>query len=688
MPTHSFMLADVAGCAAGVCLFPLFALLPGYAIAWLTDLFAFRRRTLAFQLALSVPLAISVCPIVTYFAGRFGSMNAVWAFYACSWIFALLVSARRPKSLAPYSRVIVIILTAWVAIAIFSLIDLQIGDRVWYPSAAFDYSIRTQFIHSIATTGIPPSNPFFFPGHAVPLRYHYFWLLLCALVDLVGGSLVSARHAWIAGTVWCGFGLMALVALYFRLISYRGPASFRRRAIGGILLLGVTGLDILPTALLWMLQAAGMPAVRPSMEWWNEQVDGFVYTALWESHYLAGLIACLMAFLVLWEASRQANVGATIRHMLVAAGALASAAGASVYVAFVFGLFLMLWTALALLKRQWRETAILTATGTIAMALSLPFAHSLRGPALGGPAIEFWIRPFYPIQALFQGQAPGHAWILPLANALVLPLNYFLELGFFLAAALLWWKKHRASGRPLTRAESAAVLMIATSVSICTFLRSSVIGNNDLGWRGFLIAQFGLLLLAVDVFFDWEAKGGREQRTFLTVLLLLGAAGSAYEIAIDRFYAPLADRGTVPLFSWLAPDRRAGERNSANREAGEWAAGATPPTAVVQFNPHVVAQNTSALLYSDRPMLAANETCLSTFGGDPALCPALLATLNRVYPPAGQTAAPDLDGVCHTLPIDLLAASDTDSAWNDRHSWVWTQTPAFANRYVRLFRCR
>ena len=170
-------------------------------------------------------------------------MTIVWALYAASWVYAVAVAFRRPKSLAPYSRMVALLLAAWAAIAIFSLIDLQAGSRAWYPSAAFDYSVRTQFIHSIGATGIPPGNPFFFPGHPVPLRYHYFWLLLCALVDLAGGTLVTARHAWIAGTVWCGFGLMAVVALYFRLLSYRGPATFRRRAIAGILLLGVTGLD-------------------------------------------------------------------------------------------------------------------------------------------------------------------------------------------------------------------------------------------------------------------------------------------------------------------------------------------------------------------------------------------------------------------------------------------------------------
>lgn len=224
--------------------------------------------------------------------------------------------------------------------------------------------------------------------------------------------------------------------------------------------------------------------------------------------------------------------------------------------------------------------------------------------------------------------------------------------------------------------------MIATSVVICTFVRSSVIGNNDLGWRGFLIAQFGLLLLAVDVLSVW-----RPERRFLSVLLILGAAGSAYEIGINRFYPVLADRGIVPPFSWLGPDRQTGWRNYAYRDAGEWVARAMPSAARVQFNPHTV-QNTSAMLYADRQTLAASDTCLSTFGGDPALCPAVIAKLNLIYPLAGQPASSDLAKLCRDLPVDLIAAADTDPAWEDRQSWVWTETPAFANRYLRLFRCR
>jgi len=258
-----------------------------------------------------------------------------------------------------------------------------------------------------------------------------------------------------------------------------------------------------------------------------------------------------------------------------------------------------------------------------------------------------------------------------------------LELGFFFGAAVLWWKHRRDQRKRLTATESATWMMIATSVTVCTFLRSSVIGNNDLGWRGFLIAQFALLLPAVDVF-----TGLRESRRFLAILLVLGVAGSAYEIGINRLYAPLADRGIVPLFWWLAPDRHAGERNYANREAGEWVTAATPPTGIVQYNPHVAAQNTSAMLYAERPAIAADETCGSTFGGDPKVCGSVVAILSRAFPAEGGSAAHDLDGVCRALPIDFIAASDTDPAWSDRQSWVWTQTPAFANSYVRIFRCR
>ena len=110
-------------------------------------------------------------------------------------------------------------------VCIFSLIDLQIGERLYYPIINLDYSVRTAFVNSLTHTGIPPENPFFQAGHSAPLRYHYFWLMMCSLVQRLGGGTVGPRHALIGGTFWVGAALIALLALYLRLFSRSASPS-------------------------------------------------------------------------------------------------------------------------------------------------------------------------------------------------------------------------------------------------------------------------------------------------------------------------------------------------------------------------------------------------------------------------------------------------------------------------------
>ena len=94
MPVHNFMLEDLRGALAAVALFPAFLLVPGYVVAWLLDIFDFRRRTIAFRLALAIPLSISVCPILTYLGFRFASAVAVWACYAIAAVVFLVLALR------------------------------------------------------------------------------------------------------------------------------------------------------------------------------------------------------------------------------------------------------------------------------------------------------------------------------------------------------------------------------------------------------------------------------------------------------------------------------------------------------------------------------------------------------------------------------------------------------------------
>ena len=135
----------------------------------------------------------------------------------------------------------------------------------------------------------------------------------------------------------------ALGRLPAALLSRRVPCTAAARI--GILLLGITGLDLLPG--LWFLLLhfkAGLEIVLPSVEWWNEHVDWFLYSAIWAPHALAAMIACFMAFLLLSRAAFARNTATLLRYSVPAGFALASSAGMSIYVTFVFGVFLAIWT--------------------------------------------------------------------------------------------------------------------------------------------------------------------------------------------------------------------------------------------------------------------------------------------------------------------------------------------------------
>ncbi|HEY9140441.1 MAG TPA: hypothetical protein VIN93_06085 [Bryobacteraceae bacterium] len=697
MPEYHFMAADVRGSLLAMLIFPLFVWAPGYLLGFAFNLFEFRTRSAAFRAVLSLPLAIALCPILTYFAARCGSMNAAQDLYLAADLAVLALLAfdakhgwarrpRLPEGWAFFAAAIGV----WLLITLFDLVDVQAGSRLYYPTNSLDYSLRASLVHSVATTGVPPQTPLFLPGPPAALRYHYFWLMMCALVNRLGSPWVSARHAEIAGAFWCGVGLMALLAACLRLFVANPQTGLARRLRIGVLLMGITGLDILPGMYLLFLYVRGqMNFVLPSLECWNEYVDWFLHSAIWAPHAIAALIAVVTGFLLLWHGASKTGWPDWARYGLVAGLALASAAGACIWVTFTFAAFLCVWTAICIARRWRREVTVLVIAGIASCALAYPYLHDLgAGPVTGSP-LHFTVRAFSMTALVPVWPAMPHWLRLILVNGSLLPLNYALEFGFFFFVAGIKWRQHRASGEPLSRQDAACVTMLVTSALICTFLRSSVNGNNDLGWRGFLPAQFVLLLWAADI---WPRRDrlsflSTRRKRLLTACIALGAAGTVYEIAIVSFYPMLADRGVLPPLKWMAPDRQFGKRNYAARAAYEWVRASTPETAALQYNPDVDQQQTDAMLYADRRIVAAGSQCDTPYGGDPKLCGPILARLERLYPPAGQPAATSLTEICRDLPIDVIVVKDTDPVWSDTHSWVWAGKPVFSNAYIRLFSC-
>ena len=683
-----FLTSDLIGISAGFALFSLLAFFPGYAIGWLTNVFEFRARLLPFRLAASVPVSLAVIPILGYTVGRWLGLNAVWLVYAVLCAAAVSSGALRRKArpgagfdfrtLWPFAALIAL----WMAVAFLSLADLPIGRRLYFSIIDFDYSVRIAFTHSIGAFGLPARNPFFFPGHAVGLRYHYFWMIPCAQIYRLGMPLVDAREAFIAGTMWVGIGLISLIPLYLRMFS-SGPHGLLRRSRIGIALLAVTGLDIVPALLMvWLARAGFVAGISPSVEMWNEQVDGWLCTVLWEPHYACSLIACLTGFLIVWSLPPEASRPQRSVSGFIAGMAFATATGCGIYVAMVFAVFLGLWLVVTVVSKRWREAETLAIAGVVAVALIRPFIASLKGSSsqgAGSPPFEFAVRLFSPVEMVFQFFRLGRPWQLYAAELLLLPLNYFIELGVFFVVGRIAWTRFRERGRPATPAELAAFLMTATSILICTFVKSSVIASNDLGWRGFLPAQFMLLLWATDVLSE------RASRTPLVrLLLVLGLAGVVYDQAILRFFPVLSDAGKVPKVGWLASDQRLGLRTAGNREAYEWLRARTPETAVIQQNPEPVFEDTFYGAYGHRQTVAIGGACSSGFGGDPRECASLMPALAGLFAGGG---AQEFESACRSLPIDVVIAKDTDAAWRYRASWVWTRNPIFHNDFVRLFAC-
>jgi hypothetical protein len=665
------MLADFWRIGLAFLLFSCLTVLPGYTLGWMLNALRFRQRAAQFRLAISVPLSIALGPVMSYFIGRWISLGVACGFYAVLSIAAvpLIVTSRRNR------RRHLWVIATWCVLAAAALCDLQIGRRLYFSVIGLDYAVRTAFISSISTFGLPAQNPFFYPGHPAFLRYHYFWLIQPALVHKVAGPYVDARQALIAGTLWCGIGLISTAVLYLRFFRL-GRRPLDRQVLIAAGLLTVTGLDIVPALLLLVLVKCGLIKVMsPSMEWWNDQVDGWLYSVLWEPHYVAGVIACLFGFLVISQA--RGTKREQVLSGVVAGLAFATSVGAAIYVAFVFALFLMIWGVVVLLKRWYGEFAVLLLAGMTAVLCSLPFLAELRGPGSGGAFLHLTVRSFSFVDVLAGVLHFTHARQTYLANLLLLPLNYFMELGLFFAVGVLEWRRLRRM-ETLRRNDLALGLMGIVSLIVCTFMRSGVIANNDLGWRGFLIAQFVLLIRGAQVLPEVKSRK-------LLALLVLGLAGTVYDQALLRFYPLLSDAKVLPKVPWLAQDEELGHRTYANREAYEWLRAHSKATAMVQQNPLLVVQDSFFELYANRRTVAEDTQCATQFGGDPKACDPLERTIQPLF--RRESPPGEFEAVCAALRIDFVIAKDTDAAWRNSESWVWLREPVFQNRFVRIFPC-
>jgi hypothetical protein len=679
----------------------------GYLAAWFTNLQGFRQRSLVERIFWSVPLSIAVSTIASVLIGRFLSLDFVVAFFLASaaiWLYVLGCEGLQLRRSGgkwkigwqPLGGMGIILAIIWIAVAILSLVDFQSNQHLYMSVTAIDHAARVSWTESILRTGTPPANPFYYFEHLAPLRYYYFWNVLCAAVGKMAH--LPIRAVFIASCVWSGFALAALFGLFLKHFLEPGEL-LRKRFLLSVSLLMVTGLDICVlgwNAVFYDLSPPG------DIEWWSAgQVTSWLDSLLWVPHHIAGMVCCMLALLLSWMAGKN-RTHSQIASVVLIAAALASAFGLSIYVAFAFFLVMLAWAVWQGVMEHALRAPLLLATGGVgSFILLLPYFWELTHNASklqGGAIFTFAVREMISPNCLlatrfFQHLGAGHpALARNLANLVLLIPGYCLELGFYLAVLLIFLIPVWRGRMRLSAAQRSLVFIASTTLLIISLIRSSVLTSNDFGWRGALLLQFPLLLLATDVLAAWgflgrkcgqSAEGLSHSRWFRSIVygtLAIGVAGTLCQAFQLRFNHPLDDS---PYAEKLAHKAYFSSIGYAQLDS------AISHDAIVQYNPHfkddferavnLFGVDHQSALMTDQPW------CGSELGGDPSGCPAMASAIDALFKGASSEQA---HATCRKYAIDYLVANVYDPAWNDRQGWVWTLKPVISDPEFRALDCR
>jgi hypothetical protein len=441
---------------------------------------------------------------------------------------------------------------------------------------------------------------------------------------------------------------------------------------------------------------------------------------------------------------------------VLAAIGFASAAGLSVYVTFAFAVFLVTAALFWFATRRFSTLALYITVAMLVVLLSAGYLHDLRATgAHSGDTAGAVTQPLFAKLALRQlpptlMPALRHAVHEDkLANILLRPFLLipimFLEFGFFFLVAVRQGRRdwgedcHEDSREGKTHAVDTSAfnlrdlhdirwlswLMLLSGLWVALMMRSTVILNNDLSYRGVEIAQFILLVWGaaqitgarseVDVLAPQmeTPRLNRAARTRFHIgwlagsLLFIGVISSTYQLAMLRFYLYGSDRynWTNPVIPESEFGGRFGAINKELREAYASLDRVLPPSAKVQFGaaPKLDLQHLYYSRYQELDGMFPG--CGTAFGGSQEECFHLGARIAPIFgtaePPPGtdpyvskvvyvptlKTAAA-VYSLCRDLGIDALVITGEDPVWNEPNGWPHQMKPVFSSDFVAAYSCR
>ena len=697
----NFMPQDIFGSLFAFVLFSLIFVAPGYITGWLLDLFDFKRRSSAARFVIAIVLSMAVCPILLFLVYHFTSTKVtISLLLLIGIVVAIILLKTKQTSVASESkrlyRMALLVASGWIIFSILFIIDIQWGDRLYYNVIAHDFTTRVAIINAITRTGVPPINPSYFPGHPVRLTYlYYFWYILGSIIAQIGSPFISGYIAMIASVSWCGLALMAIIALYLRLRNPEGNAKAWKSSLLGIGLLLISGFDVIPALYLIIATrfVTGSAVFGGDIEHWNEQITAWIGSVSWAPHHVAALIACLTGVLLI-HSIRGQKISKQIKAAIVAGLAFASAAGLSVYVTLVFILFWGLWMITLFFQKEHRLSLFMALAGIIALIAASPFLagliHGNGSASSTGIPIAFSVRAFIPIilNIVLSTYPPVLLnWIF----LLLLPINYLMELGFFFITGILWIEQYRKKSWRQNPFYSSEIILLAVTIFIGSFVQSTVISNNDLGWRAWLPGQFILLIWSLDIinkFFPngWR-KGERNSENArrisrpLKIFIIIGLLTTITDVLLLRTWPMLVDADIAGFPSSLSPDTQLGKRTFSARLAYDYINLHTPENTLIQDNPADLL-NPPIGLYANRAIAISGH---AAFGVSIQDLTNRANLISRIF--TSSTNWSEIDQVCTINNVDIIVTTDIDPIWKSLPALEQERKPIYQNAYYAVFNC-
>jgi hypothetical protein len=704
------------------CLFAIPAFLPatlctGYLAAWITNLHGFQQRSIAERMFWSVPLSLAISPIASALIGKAFSLAAVVLFLQASAVLFLGILGMEWIRLQrshkkwnfgwyPLGGTALILSIGWIVFTVLSLVDFQSYHALHMSQSMFDLGSRINWIDSILRTGVPPANSMYFYGKAASMHNYYFWYVICAAVAQMAH--LPVRSVLIASCIWAGFSLASLTGLYLKYFLEVG-SRLRSQFLLSMFLLMVSGLDICANFwnILYLNNTSSGILEYGSLDIIPSWPDALVMVP----HHIAGLVCCMLAFLLAHMAEKDGEHSHTACVALIAV-ALASAFGLSIYVPFAFFLITIAWGFWQVaIEHRHRATILLAMGGAGAAIVLIPYLWDLTHTSAGmhaGNILWFSVREVIPPDGLLglpilQHLSVGHFLAARnFANLILLAPGYVIQLGFYLAVLLIYlipaWRGRTA----LTPARKSLVFIVVATIPFHSLVRSSATSFNDFGFRTAFFLQFPLLLLASELITSWNCADRRQNidtndsglpcntphwlRSIASFALVIGVASTLCEVLALRIVLPLVDAKTSAGHDPAAPNF---SHNAYISSIGYAKLDVSvPKDAIVQFNPNIrlrmwttpdqIGINRQAVISYDKPW------CGSELGGDPSGCLAMAAAIDSIF--NGATAE-QARTTCRLYGIQYLVVRIYDPAWKDKNGWVWALNPVVSDPEFRALEC-